>query len=85
MILKEAGEGEQRAAGNIHEKAQGMREDVFEPRPPEIRPDGVKGGDDVFDYEQSIVFGQLGEGIETDRPGKMSWIEVDEIIGARGR
>ena len=68
VVLQKAGEIEQRRVGHIHERTNGMREDVLQARPPEVRPDGTKSADDTIGNERTKILRHLGEKIETDGP-----------------
>lgn len=52
LVLQEARQIEERRAGNIHERANGVRENVLQPRAPAVRPDGAEGGHDAVGDER---------------------------------
>ena len=62
LVDEQAGEHEQGGAGNIEQSADGVGEDVIEPRSPAVRPDMAKGRDDAIGDDRLEMIGNTGRG-----------------------
>ena len=57
LVDQQAGEHQQRAAGNVEQRAHRVGQDVIEARPPALRPDMAEGGDDAIGDDRFQIVG----------------------------
>lgn len=69
----------------VHERGNGVVQDVFEAWPPAFMPDALEGTHNARGDEMSLVGRGLGEQIEPDGVVEVARVEIHGLLGAASR
>ena len=82
LVDEQAGESEQGLILGVEQEPERMTEDVFEARPPALRPDVFERRDDVGGGGRALGLGNTREGIVGEGVGRVGRVEVDHVLAA---
>ena len=82
LVDQQAGESEQGLILGVEQEPQRMAEDIFEARPPALRPDVLERRDDVRGGRRALGLGDAREGIVGEGVGRVGRVEIDHVLAA---